>query len=118
MPSGPVDDARYVLRWILRHGRRDFSKREAYHGGKRRFRKADDIDPALSELARRGYIRPKPQDASGPGRPPSPTYEVNPAVFDSENAENCSQYSHNSSSENIENAFCHSATTNRERVTI
>ena len=52
------DDARYVLRWIERHGRREFTKSEAQHHGKRRFPKADDIDPALAELTRRGYIRP------------------------------------------------------------
>ncbi len=113
-----ADDARYVLQWIIRHGRREFTKREAQQHGKRRFRKADDIDPALAELARRGYIRPKPQDASGPGRPPSPAYEVNPAVFDSENAEKCSHNSQKSNSEIIENAFGHSETTNRERVSI
>ncbi|NLF70804.1 MAG: DUF3987 domain-containing protein, partial [Candidatus Anammoximicrobium sp.] len=66
-----ADDARYILRWITRHGRREFTKRDAYQDGKRRFRKADDIDPVLAELVRRGYIRPKPQDASGRGRPHS-----------------------------------------------
>ncbi len=75
------DDARYVLRWIERHGRREFTKSEAQHHGKRRFPKADDIDPALAELTRRGYIRLRPTEATGPGRPPSPTYEVNPATF-------------------------------------
>ncbi len=73
-------DAQYVLRWIERHSRSEFTKSEAQHHGKRRFPKADDIDPALMELERRGYIRPllplKPW--TGPGRPPSPTYEVNP----------------------------------------
>jgi len=57
--------------WIKRHNRRRSPKSEAQHHGKRRFPKADDIDPALAELVRRGYIRPKPQDASGTGRPPS-----------------------------------------------
>lgn len=120
--AGPVDDARYVLGWIQRHGRRDFTKREAQQHGKRRFPKADGIDPALAELTRRGYIRPKPQDAGGPGRPPSPPYEVNMAVFDSENTETRSQYSQNpapvGNSENIENTFEQSETTKRVRVTI
>jgi hypothetical protein len=75
------DDARYVLRWIERHGRREFTKSEAQHHGKRRFRRADDIDAALAELTRRGFIRPKPAETSGPGRPASPMYEVNPQVF-------------------------------------
>ena len=62
------DDARYVLRWIERHGRREFTKSEAQHHGKRRFPKADDIDPALAELTRRGYIRLRPTEPAGPGR--------------------------------------------------
>jgi len=41
------DDARYVLRWIECHGRREFTKTEAQHHGKRRFPRAEDIDPAL-----------------------------------------------------------------------
>ncbi|OYV81824.1 MAG: hypothetical protein B7Z73_17650, partial [Planctomycetia bacterium 21-64-5] len=51
------DDARYLLRWIERHGRREFSKTEAHHHGKRRFKKVDDLEPALNELVRRAYIR-------------------------------------------------------------
>ncbi|MFP8871378.1 MAG: DUF3987 domain-containing protein, partial [Myxococcota bacterium] len=87
------DDARYVLRWIERHDRREFTKREAHQHGKRRFPRVDDIEPALAELARRAYVRLKDVEPPGPGRPPSPTYEVNPTVF--ECAGNCSQYSQN-----------------------
>jgi len=61
------DDARYVLRWIERHGRREFTKRDAQQHGRRRFPKADDIDAALAELVRRGYIRLPPAETSGPG---------------------------------------------------
>src|SRR5262245_41769283 len=86
------DDARYVLRWIERHGRREFTKSEAQHHGKRRFPKADDIDPALAELTRRGYIRPRPVEPTGPGRPPSPTYDVNPTAFESKELERRSHY--------------------------
>jgi hypothetical protein len=93
------DDARYVLRWIERHGRREFTKSEAQHHGKRRFPKAETIDPALAELTRRGYIRPKPAEATGPGRPPSPAYEVNPAVFADAKPKKRSQYSQNSPGE-------------------
>jgi len=93
------DDARYVLRWIERHGRREFTKSEAQHHGKRRFPKADDIDAALAELTRRGFIRPKPAETSGPGRPPSPAYEVNPAAFADATPEKRSHNSHNSAGE-------------------
>lgn len=119
------DDARYVLRWIERHGRREFTKRDAQQHGKRRFPKADDIDPALAELTRRNYIRLRPAEAASPGRPPSPTYEVNPAAFANDKLEKRSHNSHNSTepadngnSENIESASDQSETANRVRVTI
>jgi hypothetical protein len=119
------DDARYVWRWIERHGRREFTKSEAQHHGKRRFPKADDIDAALAELARRGYIRLRPAETSGPGRPPSPAYEVNPAALADAKPEKRSHNSHNStggsesgSSGNNGNAFDHAETTSRVRVTI
>jgi hypothetical protein len=118
-------DARYVIRWIERHGRREFTKTEAQHHGKRRFPKADDIEPALNKLARRGYIRLRPAAASGPGRPPSPTYEVNPAVFANESGEKRSHNSQNSAerpeignSGNIGSALEQSQNENRVQVTI
>jgi hypothetical protein len=97
------EDARYVLRWIRRHGRREFTKSEAQHHGKRRFPKADDIDPALSELTRRGYIRPRAVETTGPGRPPSPAYLTNPAVFS--DSEKCSHNSQNWDEESEEDVF-------------
>jgi hypothetical protein len=119
------DDARYVLRWIERHGRLEFTKRDVHQHGKRRFPKADDIDPALAELTRRGYIRLQPLNAAGPGRPPSPSYEVNPTTFASANGERRSHNSQNPVSrsdvgdfENIENALELAKSTSRVRVTI
>ena len=119
------DDARYVLRWIERHGRREFTKRDAQQHGKRRFPKANDIDPALAELTRRGYIRQRPVEASGPGRPPSPTFDVNPSTFADAKPEKRSHNSHNlpgepdnGNSGNIESALEQSENTSRVRVTI
>lgn len=89
------DDARYVLAWIERHGRREFTKSEAQQHGKRRFPKADDIDPALMALCGRSYIRLRPTEFTGPGRPPSPTYEVNPVIFEEQKPEKRSEYSKN-----------------------
>jgi hypothetical protein len=123
-PSGNSDGL-YVLRWIQRHGKREFTKSEAQQHGKRRFPRAEDIDPAINELARRGYVRQQPAKASGPGRPPSPTYEVNPAVFEIGNARNRSRYSKNSGSEapegsfqNIQNVFQQNENQNRVRMVI
>ena len=76
-----ADDACYLLRWIERHGWGEFTKREAQRHCIRRFPKVDAMDAALAELTRRGFIRPKATDTSGPGRPASQAYEVNPAVF-------------------------------------
>ena len=81
------DDAQYVLRWIKRHGKREFTKSEAQHHGKRRFPRAEDIDAALAVLVKRGYVRPKPAGGAGPGRPASPAYEVNPEIQGKENQE-------------------------------
>jgi hypothetical protein len=117
-------DARYVLRWIERQGRREFTKSDAQHHGKRQFPKADDIDPALAQLCRRNYIRLKTGDSSGPGRPPSPAYEANPTVF-AATPEKRSHNSRNSPSDqrcgnsgNNGSASEPSETTKRERVTI
>ena len=76
------DDACYVLQWIKRYCRRDFTKRDVHQHGKQRFPKSSDIDPALEELTRRGYIRLRPITTDGPGRRPSPMFDVNPKAFD------------------------------------
>lgn len=80
-------DAEYIWKWFVRGEHRQFTKRDAQQGGRRRFPSADDIDPALTELTRRGFIRPLPIESTGPGRPPSPRFEVNPLTF--ETTENC-----------------------------
>jgi len=78
--------ARHVLKWIKRQNAICFTKREAQQAGKRRFRRADDIDEPLAVLIDRRYIKeidnPK---ARGPGRPPSQRFQVNPAVFSRSN---------------------------------
>jgi Protein of unknown function (DUF3987) len=94
-----ADDARYILRWIERHARQEFTKSEAQHHGKRRFPKANDIDLALNELTRRGYIRLRPAEASRRGRPTSPAYEVNPVAFIDAKSEKRSHNSHKSASD-------------------
>jgi hypothetical protein len=119
------DDARYVLRWIERHGRQEFTKSEAQHHGKRRFSKADDIDRALAELVRRNYLRPRPSENKGPGRPTSPGYDVNPAVFVTKEPQVRSQNSRNDlsgsvgiNSGNIRSALESSHDEDRVQVTL
>lgn len=94
--GGTIDDSQYILRWIRRHGLMKFTKRDAHQHGRRRFPQPDDMDPALEELIRRGYVRPVVHDTSGPGRPPSPEFDVNPAVFENKNPGTRSHNSQNS----------------------
>ncbi|NWJ71089.1 DUF3987 domain-containing protein [Pseudonocardia sp. ICBG1122] len=76
-----LDDAQHVLDWILRTGRTTFTRREAFSALSRlRFRKVSELDPALLTLADHGFLRLRESPGSGgPGRPPSPRWEVHPA---------------------------------------
>ncbi|HEY3718421.1 MAG TPA: YfjI family protein [Jatrophihabitantaceae bacterium] len=84
MGSDPmVDDARHVLDWITRTRTAHFTRRELFRAMPRgRFAKVGDLDPVLDLLDQHGYIRPRPDAQPRPtgGRPPSPTYDVHPAV--------------------------------------
>jgi hypothetical protein len=76
-----VDDARWLLDWIVRTGRAQFSRRDAHAAAPRgRFRKATDLEPALTLLEEHGWLRRVDADPPGPrgGRPPSPRFLVNP----------------------------------------
>jgi hypothetical protein len=80
-------DAAYLAHWVERERLEQFTKRDAHRHGLRRFDTAEDLDPALSILERRGYIRKLPQVTKGPGRKPSPSYEVRPNVLKSDSLE-------------------------------
>jgi replicative DNA helicase len=76
-----VDDARWLLDWIVRTGRAQFSRRDAHAAAPcGRFRKATDLEPALTLLEEHGWLRRVDADPPGPkgGRPPSPRFLVNP----------------------------------------
>jgi replicative DNA helicase len=77
-----VDDARWLLDWIGRTERQQFTRRDAHQGARGRFRKAADLDPSLALLEEHGYLRrvdPEPsRDPRGRGRPASPRFLVNP----------------------------------------
>lgn len=75
------DAAKHILKWITKSGLLHFTKREAHYSLQGRFKKADELDPALTVLMERGYIREIVEKKSGPGRKPSPAFEANPAVF-------------------------------------
>jgi hypothetical protein len=77
-----VDDARWLLDWIGRTDRQQFTRRDAHQPARGRFRKAADLDPPLALLEEHGYLRrvdPEPsRDPRGRGRPTSPRFLVNP----------------------------------------
>jgi hypothetical protein len=78
-----VDDAHWLLDWIRRTGRTQFSRRDAHAAAPRgRFPKATDLEPALRLLEEHGYlcrVDPEPsRDPHGRGRPASPRFLVNP----------------------------------------
>ena len=78
-----IEDARWLLDWISRTNRTQFSRRDAHRAAPRgRFAKATDLEPALRLLEEHGYLRrvdPAPsQDPRGRGRPASPRFLVNP----------------------------------------
>jgi len=74
-------DARYLLRWLRRHGPRTFSLRDAYQETRRRFLRPGDLEESVDQLIGRGYLRLVAPPISSGGRPSSPRYEVNPAMF-------------------------------------
>ena len=75
-----VDDARWLLDWIDRTGQAQFSRRDAHQAARGRFRKAADLEPALSLLEEHGWLRRVDADPVGVkgGRPPSLRFLVNP----------------------------------------
>ena len=87
------EPARVVVRWIEKTGTTVFTKRDCWQGTRGgAIGKTDDLDPALEMLTEHGYIREEQREEqrAGPGRKPSPRYEVNPRVFshNSHNSQN------------------------------
>jgi hypothetical protein len=100
MGADPViADAKHLLTWIIRETKTHFTKRDAFEGTKGRFRRVEAMEPALRLLTEYSYIRRRePENRAGPGRKPSPTYDVNPfSAHNSPNPQNTTfPYSANS----------------------
>jgi hypothetical protein len=88
MRADPViADAQHLLAWMTRAEKQHFTKREAFEGTKGRFKRVEAMEPGLQLLIEHGFIRPRvPTERPGPGRKPSPTYDVNPCY--AHNAQN------------------------------
>ena len=90
MGADPVmAEAKHLLAWITREGKQRFTKRDAFEGTKGRFRRVEAMEPGLKLLMEHGFIRQcEPGQRLGPGRKPSPTYEVNPYAHNARNSQN------------------------------
>jgi hypothetical protein len=78
-----LDNANEILKWAVRTERPEFSKRDAHRDMQSRFKKVDDLNPALQLLINLHYITlGEPEAQDGPGRPSSPTLIVDPEVFE------------------------------------
>ncbi|MGC7880141.1 YfjI family protein, partial [Desulforudis sp. 1190] len=73
-----LDAARCILDWIEHKGLEMFTKRDVFNGLRGRFKRATELDAPLAVLTERGFIREQLVERSGPGRRPSPVFEVNP----------------------------------------
>lgn len=90
--------ARYILEWIERKRVATFTLREAYMPLRARFRTPAKMNPPLELLIDLRVIRLRPSPPrSGPGRRPSPIFDVNPAIH-AQNAQNSASGSPDGSS--------------------
>ena len=74
-----LDGARHVLRWIEREGKTEFTFRDCHYAHKSRYKRKDELVPAIDVLVERHYIRQRIMKLVQ-GRNPQ-TYEINPAVL-------------------------------------
>ncbi len=82
---------------ILHYGFKRFTQRDLYLKVRRRF-DVDEIGKVLRLLGDMGYVRRLDTEPStGPGRPPSPTYEINPLA--------CTQKPQNPAAQTISEDF-------------
>lgn len=79
-----LEAARQVLAWIKRTAKTTFTARDAFNALKGRFKRMEELRPALKVLQDRHYIRQLSSvERMGPGRPQSPSFEVSPWVVGS-----------------------------------
>ncbi|MBD5417082.1 MAG: DUF3987 domain-containing protein [Desulfovibrio sp.] len=80
-----LEGGKRVLEWIRRRALQQFSARDCFHGVRGQtsiFTHMEVVQAALEELEERGFIRELPLGRpAGPGRKPSPQYQVNPATL-------------------------------------
>ncbi len=98
-----IDLARRILNWVSSEQVSEFSKTQVFNTLRGSIQKANELDEPLQILVNHGYVRNVPENRQGPGRKPSPKYEINPSwlALNTLNTYNCtadvnSTYSTNS----------------------
>ena len=77
-----VSLARRVIKWLAENGQGIVTRRDIFNGCRGSFRTVDDMEPIERLLLNHGYLRVQTEaPPRGPGRPPSPTFEVNPHLL-------------------------------------
>ncbi len=78
-----IEGAKKVLEWIRRQAVERFSVRDCFQRVKQQtlFSHVEAVKEALKELEDRGFIHELQAEKRGPGRKPSPVYQVNPATL-------------------------------------
>jgi hypothetical protein len=76
--TGPDDQMRRTLKWL--QGRESITIRDLQRGPLGGRGKADEAMSLAERLVQYGALRAMPVEHKGPGRPPSPHYEVNPDI--------------------------------------
>jgi hypothetical protein len=77
-----LEAARIVLGWIVRTRAHVVSVRECHREFLSRFSRSAEAEAVLVFLAERGYLAALAQPTGRKGRPPSPRYLVNPALWE------------------------------------
>ena len=89
-----VEDAKYMLDWLRRDLEREtktfISRRDLHQGTKARFPRVNMTEPGLRLLCEHGFLAPHQNEESTPkkGRPASPTYDINPCLYDAQKSHN------------------------------
>ncbi len=74
--------ARKIVHWLVNNQVPRFQKRDVYQAMKGTFKTVEQLEPALDLLEKHALIRQERSvDRPGPGRKPSPWYEVNSRVM-------------------------------------
>jgi len=80
--SGKSEACRSILQWIVKSKAESFKRSDVHRALEYRFPTAELLTDPLELLEERGYLREKETlRLVNRGRKPSPTYEVNPSLF-------------------------------------